>query len=81
MFVSLTISMVVAIAGAFISSASTPWVLHTLSIAIPLSWIQIVLFLGRIPAVDLLDIRYYALLFSIVLKHVFRVSRINDQHE
>lgn len=73
MLVSLTITTAVAIAGAFIPNTSTPWVLLALSVANPLSWMQIVLFLGQIPTSDLVDVSYYALIFSIVLKHIFKV--------
>lgn len=44
------------------------WILHCLSIAILLSWMQIMLLIGRFPMWG-----YYALMFSTVLKNVLKV--------
>ncbi|KAK2577416.1 hypothetical protein KPH14_003525 [Odynerus spinipes] len=44
------------------------WVLHAISIAILLGWIQMMLLIGRFPTWG-----YYALMFSTVLKNVLKV--------
>ncbi|XP_015598034.1 transient receptor potential channel pyrexia [Cephus cinctus] len=45
-----------------------PWVLHSVSLAILLAWMQMMLFIGRFPTWG-----YYALMFSTVLKNVLKV--------
>jgi hypothetical protein len=44
------------------------WVLHVSSIAILLSWTELMLLIGRLPTYG-----YYALMFSAVLQNVIRV--------
>nr|XP_012134968.1 PREDICTED: transient receptor potential channel pyrexia-like [Megachile rotundata] len=44
------------------------WVLHSISLAILLSWMQMMLLVGRLPTCG-----YYALMFSTVLKNILKV--------
>ncbi|XP_053979299.1 transient receptor potential channel pyrexia-like [Hylaeus volcanicus] len=44
------------------------WVLHSISVAILLGWIQMMLLVGRLPTFG-----YYALMFSTVLKNILKV--------
>lgn len=74
------LSLVTSIAGEFVkcseeeieSRRCVHWVLHSISIAILLSWMQIMLLIGRVPMWG-----YYALMFSMVLKNILKVSRNN----
>ncbi|XP_078033209.1 transient receptor potential cation channel subfamily A member 1 [Augochlora pura] len=49
-------------------TAHTEWMLHSLSVAILLSWIQMMLIVGRLPTCG-----YYALMFSTVLRNFLKV--------
>ncbi|XP_076378817.1 transient receptor potential cation channel subfamily A member 1 isoform X2 [Megalopta genalis] len=51
-----------------VHTAHSEWMLHSLSVAILLSWIQMMLIIGRLPTCG-----YYALMFSTVLKNFFKV--------
>lgn len=78
-FICATLSLVTSIAGEFAKNSKEEiesrhcvhWVLHSISIAILLSWLQMMLLIGRV-----LMWGYYALMFSRVLKNILKVSRI-----
>ncbi|EFA02876.2 transient receptor potential channel pyrexia [Tribolium castaneum] len=68
-----SLSLIVAIAGKRDGNredelAAPNWVLHVTSIAILLSWTELMLLIGRLPTYG-----YYALMFSAVLQNVIRV--------
>ncbi|XP_070171397.1 transient receptor potential channel pyrexia [Polyergus mexicanus] len=75
-FVCATLSLVTSIAGEFAKNSKEEiesrhcvhWVLHSISIAILLSWLQMMLLIGRV-----LMWGYYALMFSRVLKNILKV--------
>ncbi|XP_076673134.1 transient receptor potential channel pyrexia isoform X2 [Andrena cerasifolii] len=50
------------------SQHTSQWMLHTMSVAILLGWIQMMLLVGRLPMCG-----YYALMFSTVLKNILKV--------
>lgn len=52
------------------------WVLHSISLAILLAWMQMMLLVGRLPTCG-----YYALMFSTVLKNILKVSRDTIREE
>ncbi|KAG5334525.1 PYX protein, partial [Acromyrmex charruanus] len=70
------LSLVTSIAGEFVKCSKEEiksrhcmhWVLHSISIAILLSWMQMMLLIGRVPMWG-----YYALMFSTVLKNILKV--------
>ncbi|XP_077274645.1 transient receptor potential cation channel subfamily A member 1 homolog isoform X2 [Temnothorax americanus] len=70
------LSLVTSIAGEFVKCSKKEietrhcahWVLHSISIAILLSWMQMMLLIGRVPMWG-----YYALMFSTVLKNFLKV--------
>ncbi|XP_025992946.2 transient receptor potential channel pyrexia [Solenopsis invicta] len=70
------LSLVTSIAGEFVNCSKEEteppycihWVLHSISIAILLSWMQMMLLIGRVPMWG-----YYALMFSTVLKNILKV--------
>lgn len=66
------LSLVTSVAGEFLKcdvKFHDCWVLHSISIAILLSWMQMMLLIGRFPTCG-----YYALMFSTVLKNILKVS-------
>ncbi|XP_017758573.1 PREDICTED: transient receptor potential channel pyrexia-like isoform X1 [Eufriesea mexicana] len=75
---SLTISMVSGYASEMTSSSGEKelnparhppqWLLHCISLAILLAWMQMMLLIGRLPMCG-----YYALMFSTVLKNILKV--------
>lgn len=75
-FICATLSLITSIAGEFAkcskeeieSHQCAHWVLHSMSIAILLSWMQMMLLIGRVPMWG-----YYALMFSTVLKNILKV--------
>ncbi|KAL6439459.1 hypothetical protein ACFW04_003941 [Cataglyphis niger] len=75
-FICAMLSLITSIAGEFAKSSKdeieshhcTHWVLHSISIAILLSWMQMMLLIGRVPMWG-----YYALMFSTVLKNILKV--------
>ncbi|XP_012535807.1 transient receptor potential channel pyrexia isoform X1 [Monomorium pharaonis] len=70
------LSLITSIAGEFVKCSKEEiesrhcvhWVLHSISIAILLSWMQMMLLIGRVPMWG-----YYALMFSTVLKNILKV--------
>lgn len=76
-FICATLSLVTSIAGEFAKCSKEEiefhqcahWVLHSMSIAILLSWMQMMLLIGRVPMWG-----YYALMFSTVLKNILKVN-------
>lgn len=81
---SLTISVVSGYASEEITSSPgekklngarypPQWILHCISLAILLAWMQMMLLIGRLPMCG-----YYALMFSTVLKNILKVSRRNQ---
>ncbi|XP_046474385.1 transient receptor potential channel pyrexia [Neodiprion pinetum] len=77
--ICVTISIGVAIAGEYRptmmeatnqaeSESFRQWILQSVSVAILIAWIQIMLLIGRFPTLG-----YYTLMFSTVLKNVFKV--------
>lgn len=50
------------------------WMLHSISLAILLAWMQMMLLIGRLPMCG-----YYALMFSTVLKNILKVSSRRNQ--
>lgn len=76
-FICATLSLVTSIAGEIAkcsmeeieSRHCAHWVLHSISIAILLSWMQMMLLIGRVPMWG-----YYALMFSTVLKNILKVA-------
>ncbi|XP_072765725.1 transient receptor potential cation channel subfamily A member 1 homolog [Anoplolepis gracilipes] len=75
-FICATLSLVTSAAVEFAkcpkeeieSRHCAHWVLHSISIAILLSWMQMMLLIGRVPMWG-----YYALMFSTVLKNILKV--------
>ncbi|XP_063913650.1 transient receptor potential channel pyrexia-like [Zophobas morio] len=69
-----SLSLIVAIAenpaenATIMHVADSTWVLHIASIAILMSWAELMLLIGRLPTYG-----YYALMFSAVLQNVIRV--------
>jgi len=67
------LSFVTSVAGESFKCEDTTedcWLQHTISIAILLSWMQMMLLIGRFPMCG-----YYALMFSAVLQNILKVSR------
>ncbi|XP_011632918.1 transient receptor potential channel pyrexia-like isoform X1 [Pogonomyrmex barbatus] len=75
-FICVMLSLVTSIAGEFVmcsqeendSQYCVQWLLHPISIALLLSWMQMMLLIGRVPMWG-----YYALMFSTVLKNLLKV--------
>ncbi|CAL7934148.1 unnamed protein product [Xylocopa violacea] len=81
-FACTTISMAVSTVGSYAREITTStrgkelnaarhppqWVLHSISLAILLVWMQMMLLVGRLPMCG-----YYALVFSTVLKNILKV--------
>jgi len=73
------LSLMTSIAGEFVKCSKEEiesrhcvhWVLHSISIAILLSWMQMMLLIGRVPMWG-----YYALMFSTVLKNILKVAGV-----
>ncbi|EZA52439.1 Transient receptor potential channel pyrexia [Ooceraea biroi] len=69
--VCATLTLITSVAGEFFKcdvKSRDCWVLHSISIAILLSWMQMMLLIGRFPMCG-----YYALMFSTVLKNILKV--------
>ncbi|RLU16292.1 hypothetical protein DMN91_012052 [Ooceraea biroi] len=70
--VCATLTLITSVAGEFFKcdvKSRDCWVLHSISIAILLSWMQMMLLIGRFPMCG-----YYALMFSTVLKNILKFS-------
>ncbi|KAG7213479.1 hypothetical protein KM043_002750 [Ampulex compressa] len=81
-FTCATVSLVISVAGDYAQEIvirpregilngpqhPSQWVLHSISVAILLGWLQMMLLIGRFPMWG-----YYALMFSTVLKNVLKV--------
>jgi len=73
------LSLMTSIAGEFVKCSKKEiesrhcvhWVLHSISIAILMSWMQMMLLIGRVPMWG-----YYALMFSTVLKNILKVTGV-----
>jgi len=65
--------LITSVAGEFFKCEDRTqdcWLQHSISIAILLSWMQIMLLIGRFPMCG-----YYALMFSAVLQNILKVSQ------
>lgn len=76
-FVCAALSLIVSLAGELVGceelESGDCWMLHTISVAVLLSWMRIMLLIGRFPMCGC-----YALMFSAVLKNILKVGQVGD---